>query len=117
MFISLLLIGLSFAPLTFAEVKIGEKFGFGNITSLGEGTTRLIGPFFSIAATLVVFYFLLGAFKYLKAGANKEDIEEARQMIQHAIIGFVLLMLSFFVLQFLLFILFGLMNFQIIQIP
>lgn len=100
-----------------AKVEIGKEFGFGDITSLGQGTTQLIEPFFSIAAVLVIIYFLLGAFKYLKAGANKEDIAEAKQMIQHAIIGFGILMLSFFILQFLLFQLFGLTMFQIIKIP
>lgn len=115
----LFLLGLILLPnhILADEVNIGEEFGFGNITDLGSGTTRLVTPLFSIAATLVVIYFLLGAFKYLKAGANKEDVEGARQMITHAIIGFGLLMLSFLVLQFLLYGLFGITGFQIIQIP
>ena len=64
-------------------------------------------PIFEIAAFLVIIYFLIGAFKYLKAGGNKEDVEGGKQMITHAIIGFVLLMLSFLVLQFMLFKLFN----------
>ena len=64
-------------------------------------------PIFEIAAVLVIIYFLIGAFKYLKAGGNKEDIESGRQMITHAIIGFGLLILSFLVLQFMLSKLFG----------
>lgn len=82
------------------KVDIGEKFGFGDIKSLGEGTQRLVGPFFSLAASLVVIYFLLGAFKYLKSGGNKEEIEGARQMITHAIVGFIILMFAFLILQF-----------------
>ena len=85
-----------------AEVNIGEKFGFGNIGSLGEGTTRIVGPTFQIAAVLVIIYFLLGAFKFLRAGGNKEETEAGRQMINHAVIGFIILMLAFLVLQFLL---------------
>lgn len=85
-----------------AEVDIGSNFGFGHITDLGQGTTQLIGPFFSIATFLVILYFLLGAFKYMKAGGNKEDVEAGKQMIIHGIIGFMLLMLSFLILQFLL---------------
>lgn len=96
-----------------AAVDISKDFGFGNITTLGQGTSQIITPLFSVAAALVVIYFLLGTFKYLKAGASKEDIEGARQMIQHAIVGFMLLMFSFLVLQFLLSSIFGSSSFQI----
>lgn len=102
---------------TFAQspVPIGEHFGFGNIKSLGEGTTKLVGPAFAVTAAIVVIFFLLGAFRWLRAGGNKEEVEAARQMIQHSVIGFVLLMAAFVVLQFLLSSLFGLTGFQIIQ--
>ncbi|MBI2314694.1 hypothetical protein HYU93_01375 [Candidatus Daviesbacteria bacterium] len=86
----------------YAEVKIEDKFGFGDIPSLGEGTSKLVTPFFSIAAVLVIIYFLLGAFKYLKAAGNKEEVAGAQQMITHSIIGFVILIFAFFILQFLL---------------
>lgn len=67
---------------------------------MGQATSLLVPPVFSIAAFLVILYFLLGAFKYFKAGGNKEDIEAAKQMIIHSIIGFLLLMLAFLVIQF-----------------
>ncbi len=85
-----------------AEVKISDYFGFGNITSLGEGTSKLVPFIFSAAAFLVIFYFLLGAFQYLRAGGNKEEVEKGRQMITHAFIGFILLMLAFLVIQYVL---------------
>lgn len=83
-----------------AQVNIGEHFGFGNISSLGEGTSQIVKPIFEIAAFLVILYFLLGAFKYIRAGGSKEEVEAAKQMIVHAIIGFMLLMFAFFFLQF-----------------
>ncbi|MBI2018219.1 hypothetical protein HYS96_00795 [Candidatus Daviesbacteria bacterium] len=95
-------------------VDIKEYFGFGNIGSLGEGTTRLVEPAFQLTAAVVVIYFLLGAFKYLRAGGNKEELEGARQMIIHAIIGFIILMFAFLVLQFILSNLFKVTDFQII---
>ena len=94
-------------------IPIGEHFGFGNIKSIGEVTSQLMVPFFSIASFLVIMYFLVGAFKYLKAGGNKEDVEGGKQMITHAIIGFLLLMLSFLVIQFALSSLFGITGLQI----
>lgn len=85
-------------------MNIGDKFGFGGpkYSSLGETTSQLVTPFFSIAAFLVILYFLLGAFKYLRAGGSKEEVEGARQMIQHAALGFIILMFAFLILQFLL---------------
>lgn len=82
-------------------VNIGEKFGFGGITSFGEATSKLLTPIFSIAAFLVVLYFLFGAFNFLRSAGNKEAMEGAKQMITQAIFGFVILIFAFFILQFL----------------
>ena len=60
-----------------SSLPLGENFGLGDITSLGEGTSRIMGLIFSVATLLVIIYFLMAAFKYMKAGANKEDIEVA----------------------------------------
>ena len=95
-------------------VDISQHFGFGSIGSLGEGTSKLVEPAFQLTAAAVVIYFLLGAFKYLRAGGNKEELEGARQMIIHAIIGFIILMFAFLILQFLLSRLFEITSFQII---
>lgn len=83
-------------------VDIGKIFGFGDIKTLGEGTSRLVIPFFSVAVFLVILYFLVGAFRYLISQGNKEELEAAKQIIYHAMVGFILLMLTFLVLQFLL---------------
>lgn len=91
-----------YTPPAYADINIGEKFGFGDIRSLGSGTSLLVNPIFSIAAVAVVIYFLLGAFKYLKSGGNKEEAAGAQQMITHAIIGFIILMFAFLILQFLI---------------
>jgi len=90
-----------------AQVNIGDQYAFGKVGSLGEGVGLLVNPAFSIAATLVVIYFLVGAFKILTAGGDKEAVGSAQKMITHAIIGFVLLMFSFLIFQFLTGSLFG----------
>ena len=95
-------------------LRLNSKFALGDIYSLGEGTYRLIPAIFSIATLLVIIYFLLAAFKYMKAGANKEDIEGAKQMITHSLIGFALLMFAFLILQFLLATLFNADGYRII---
>lgn len=82
-------------------VDLGKEFGFGNINTLGEGFDRLVLPGFGIAALAVVFYFLFGAFKLLTSGGDKNAVEGAKNMITHALIGFVLLMMMFLILQYL----------------
>ena len=84
-----------------ASVNISQQYAFGDLGSLGEGISRLTTPAFSIAAALVVFYFIFGAFKYLASGGNKEELAKAQQMITHAIIGFVLFMLLFLIVELL----------------
>ena len=83
-----------------ADVKIGDFFGFGGITSLGGGTQLLINPIFSIATTLVIFYFLFGAFKFLKSAGNKEEVQGAREMMTQSIVGFIILIFAFLALQY-----------------
>ncbi len=96
-------------------VNIGEKFGFGDIASLGEATSKIVTPIFSVAAAAVVIFFLFGAFKYLISGGNKEKIAGARDIIIHSIVGFIILMFAFLILQFLLSSLFGMTGFQIFK--
>ncbi len=98
-----------------AEVNIGDKFGFGNIKSVGEATNRGIPTLFSLLAAIVVIYFLWGAFKYIISAGNKEATAEARGMITHAIIGFIILIFAFLILQFLLSSLFNITSLQIIK--
>lgn len=95
--------------------QIGGCFGFGEITSLGQAVNRLVPTIFSIAAVAMVIYFLLGAFKILGSGGNKEDVAAGRQMITHAIIGFIILIFAFLIIQFFLSSLFGITEFRLFQ--
>lgn len=84
----------------YAIVDISQEYGYGYIKSLGDGVSLLVAPVFSIATSVVVIYFLIGAFKYVISGGDKDAIASARNMITHAIIGFVILMFAFLTLQF-----------------
>ncbi len=86
---------------TLAPVKLGEQFGFGGITSLSQGLGMLIPFGLSLAGTAVVIYFIYGAFKLTFSGGDKTEVENARRMITHGIIGFMLLLLMFLIYQFL----------------
>lgn len=84
-----------------AQVDIGKQYAFGNIGSLGEGIRLLVVPTFSVVSVIVIFYFLIGAFKYLISKGDKNEIDAARNMMVHSIIGFIILIFAFFIMQYL----------------
>lgn len=83
-------------------VDIGDKFGFGDIESLGDATSRLMVPMFEVTAGIVIIYFLIGAFFYMKSGGDKEEIAKAREMMNHAIVGFLILIVAFFIIEYIM---------------
>lgn len=82
-----------------AGVDIGDHYGFGWYQSLGGLIQQLTNPAFAIAGVAVVFYVILGAFKYITSAGNKDTTKSARDMITHGIIGFILLLLIFLIME------------------
>lgn len=80
--------------------KLKDSYGFGQFDSLGGALSSLIMPAFAIAGIAVVFYFVIGAFKFLTSAGDKNAVASGRDMITHAIIGFILLMMLFLLFQF-----------------
>lgn len=101
-------------PAYAASTDLGQIYGFGDITTLGAGISRFVPPIFSIAGIAIVMFFIYAGFRYLTSGGDKESVAKARSMIVSAITGFVVLLLTFLVLQFLLNQLFGITNIQLI---
>ncbi len=83
-----------------SPVILHTDYPFGEITTLGGGIERLTLPVFSIALALVFFYIISGGYKYLTSSGDKEAVAGAQKMITHGIIGFILLMFIFLILQF-----------------
>lgn len=98
--ISLNIVTTVYAQAPLPTVSLEKEYGFGNILSLGEGFNRLIVPGFSIATTAVVIYFLIGAIKLLASGGDKGSVSSAKDMITHAIIGFLLIIFIFIIMQY-----------------
>ena len=105
---------LSVSPVFAQEVDLRKEYAFGWVTSLSEALGVLVQPAFAIAGTTVVFYIIFAGAKLVFSGGNKSRLEEAQGMIKSAIIGFVLLLLMFVILQFVPEFL-GLHGFQIIR--
>lgn len=95
-----------------ADLK--NEYPFGDLTNLGDTFGYLAIPAFSVALLAVVIYLLIGAFRWMNSGGNKENIQKGRDMITHAIIGLLLLIFMFLILQYLPGAI-GLKDFKIIQ--
>ena len=71
-----------------------------NFNTLGD----LISVFLNIvfyAAGFLAFYFLVwGAFNYIMAQGKKEELAKARARITWAIVGLMIILLSFFIAKF-----------------
>ncbi len=73
--------------------------GLGKWGSFGELLSSLVAPAFTVAVTAVFVYMVWGGFRWLTSGGDKDTIAGARNMITHAIIGLVLLILLFFIVE------------------
>src|SRR4030042_2038245 len=54
---------------------------------------------FVIGAVIFIFIFIAGAFQWITAGGDKGKLEDARHKITHAIVGLVILLLVYFIIQ------------------
>lgn len=76
--------------ISYSKVDLGFT-----IPSFDAVLTFVIRFFFIIAGLIALIYFLLGALGWITSGGNKESVDKAREKIQAALIGIILL---FFVL-------------------
>ena len=81
-------------------IDLKTQYGFGNFNSLGELLSILIVVGLSVAGIAVTFYIVLAAFKIVTSNGDKNALGEARGMIMHGIIGLILLVLLFTILQY-----------------
>ena len=66
------------------------SLGF-KIPSLGDILTFAIRAFFAIAGIAALFYMLIGAFGWVTSGGDKDAISAAREKIQAAVVGMILI--------------------------
>src|SRR3989344_8771061 len=80
---------------------IGTQFplAYGN---LGTFTNAIIPLAFSVAAVMVMFYFIIAAFELITSQGDKAHIVSARSKIYHSIIGFVLLIVLFLIIEYII---------------
>jgi len=78
-----------------------------NITSPIQGTlggivSNTIEIFFALAGVIALFYLILGGYNYIASAGNPESVEGAKATITNAIIGLIVVLISYLVISFLL---------------
>ncbi len=69
---------------------VKEQLKF-EIPTFTEMLTFIIRLFFVIAGVFALVYLLMGAFSWVISGGNKENLEKARDKIQAALVGVILI--------------------------
>lgn len=70
----------------YGTVKLGFK-----IPNITEMLTFLFRFFFILAGLIALIYLLLGALGWITSGGNKESVDKAREKIQAAVVGLILI--------------------------
>lgn len=75
----------------------GLKSGFVDLASF---ISPLLNIAFYIAIFLAFYWLVWGAFEYIMAQGNKENLAKARARITWALIGLMVILLAFFIAKF-----------------
>ena len=107
--------GLTIATGAQAQGLTSIKAGLGNAgTSSGlkdqsaQNTTlesmvgRLISSLLSLVGLLLLVYLIYGGFKYMTAGGDSKGVQEATSIIRNAVIGLIIIVLSYYIADWIL---------------
>ncbi len=96
------------APFAFAQVQIntcpGGSFSPLCLTAdkLGQIIANGINLLFVVAAILALAFLVIGGVKWLTSQGEKEGITKARETIVAAVVGLIIIFLSYLIVNFLL---------------
>jgi hypothetical protein len=101
---------LTLASSAFADTPINNPCGTGQFNALCKLSVGQLGPlvgsllqFIFVMAVLVALFFLVyGGFRWLVSSGDKTQVAAAREHIVAAIIGLVIIFLSYFILSLIL---------------
>ena len=89
-------------PLLAAAQFIAPEAGATNLPNqakFSEIMITIINILLAIAGLIAVIFLIVGGFRYITAGGNEESSEAAKKTITNAIIGIVIIILSFVIVR------------------
>ena len=78
-------------------IKVPSFFttGFAGANNLGEVVIAVIQVFLYAIASLSVLFLIIGGFRYVTSAGNEEVAEKAKKTMTYAVVGFVIVIMSF----------------------
>lgn len=77
----------------------GLTGGISNETTLTGFIFRVINIALALAGLIAVLFLIIGGFRFITAGGNDASAEQAKKMILNAVIGVIVIILSFVVVR------------------
>ena len=93
---------LASATIASAAVDVGitpPRQGINPATPPGRVLSNALTIIFVVAALLVLFFLIIGAFQWITSGGDKEKVGKARGTIINALIGLAILALAFLIVR------------------
>ncbi|HTL39343.1 MAG TPA: pilin [Methylomirabilota bacterium] len=92
---------LALAPVASAQFTTPNSGGTGlpNDTSVSAFIIKIINIALAVAGLIAVLFLIIGGFRYITSAGNEETAEQAKKIITNAIIGIVVIILSFVIVR------------------
>ena len=97
--------GIDFGGLSGAIPSLKPIFQAGPASNVGEIISTIIPYLFVLAGLLLLFYLIYGGFHMMIAAGNEKGLAQAKGKISNALIGFLLLFISYWLVQVIEFVL------------
>ena len=76
--------------------EFADKFGEATI---GDIFSVLLPYIYSLAGLILFIYLIIGGFEFLTSGGNKDKIQSAQSKLTNAVVGFVIIFLSYWLVK------------------
>jgi len=89
------------APVALAQFQTPSagNTGLPNDTSISGFIMKIINIALAVAGLIAVLFLIIGGFRYITSAGNEETAEQAKKIITNAIIGIVVIILSFVIVR------------------
>lgn len=73
--------------------------GVATLDCIGPLFQNIIGAALNLAGVVALFFIIFSGFKYITSGGDPKQLEGARQTLTYAIIGLLIILFSFFIIN------------------
>lgn len=94
-------------PSTGGSVTIGPPFGASGPQSIGDLIKNITDWVLGLSGAIAVLFIIIAGFRYITAHGDSKQTEAAKTALRNAIIGLVIVILSFFIVRIIITVLSG----------